>query len=80
MQSAGGIEPMKANCKKTIEGLKTKDCRFALVPFGGKGVAGLIPSIPFTHDAEAFEAALGQSAPAQLRSRRLRRSMPWSRP
>ncbi len=60
MQTA--IERMKSNCRKTVDGLTIKDCRFALVPFGGNGDADLIPSIPFAHDAEMFKKALGQSA------------------
>ena len=80
MQAANGIEPMKANCKNTVDGLKAKDCRFALVPFGGNGDADLVPSLPFTRDSEAFAAALGQSAPAHGASRRRWWPRPWSKP
>lgn len=59
-QMRAAVESMKANCRKTVEGLKANDCRFALVPFDDNGDAALVPSIPFTHGAEAFQNALGE--------------------
>ena len=80
MQTANGIELMKANCRKTVDGLKTTDCRFALVPFGGNGHADLVPSIPFTNDAEKFKDLLGNSAATDGVKPAASWSRPWRKP